>query len=412
MPGNRAIGRGDPAYGRFRLALFLAGFSTFSLLYCVQPLLTLLSDTFDVTPAGASLALSFSTACLALSILCATPLAARLGARRLMASSMMLAALCNVAAASSSGWHQLLEWRAAEGVLLGGVPAVAMAYLAEEIEPADLGAVMGLYVGGTAFGGMAGRVGTALVADHAGWRAALMVIGLCCLVSGILFLALLPPARAARPRGPGGPGALLRHAAGWGRHLRDPGMGALFLVGLLAIGAFVTTYNYLGYRLLRPPFSLTPGESGTVFLVYLFGIVASPVAGRVSARLGRAPVLVAAKLCGLAGLALTLLRSLPAVMTGLALVTIGFFVAHSVASAWVGHRAAADKGHAASLYLLSYYAGSSVMGSAGGWFWSGAGWPGVAGFAGTLLVAGLVVALLLGAASRSSSARLRATPQR
>lgn len=404
-PDQTRIARGSAAYGRLRIALFLAGFATFALLYCVQPLLTVFGDRFSVTPAGASLALSLSTGFLAVSIVATTPLAGWLGRKRMMGASMILAALCNIAAAMAPGWHTLLVLRAVEGVVLGGVPAVAMAHLADEIDARELGAVMGLYVGGTAFGGMVGRVGTALVADHATWRTAMAVTGLCCLLAALAFLLLLPPARVLTQRAPDAAPALSRHALAWGRHLRDPGMGGLFLTGFLAMSAFVTIYNYLGFRLLRPPFSLSQGASGAVFMVYLFGILASPLAGRISTRVGRGPVLVAGPVLGLAGIALTLLASLPAVMAGLALVTIGFFVSHSVASASVGHRATTDKGHAASLYLLAYYLGSSVMGSIGGWFWSRDGWPGVAVFAAALLGTGLATALLLaGAASRSGRA--------
>ena len=187
-----------------RIALFLAGFATFALLYCVQPLLPVFGQVFRVGAAGASLALSLSTGCLALSILGTTPLAAALGAKRMMAASMILAALCDLACAAAPGWTALLALRTLEGLLLGGVPAVAMAYLSEEAAPAELGSVMGLYVGGTAFGGMAGRVGTALVAnlggDHGSWRLALVAIGSCCLMAALLFVA---PRRASGGWAPG-----------------------------------------------------------------------------------------------------------------------------------------------------------------------------------------------------------------
>ncbi len=393
-----------------RIALFLAGFATFALLYCVQPLLPLFDRTFRVGAAQASLALSLSTGCLALSILGTTPLAAAFGARRVMSASMISAALCNLACAAAPGWTALLVLRALEGLLLGGVPAVAMAYLSEEAAPAELGSVMGLYVGGTAFGGMAGRVGTAFVADlgagHDSWRLALLMTGACCLAAALLFVALLPPTRRpgavrARPA----VASRFRGLGAWGGHLRDSGLGGLFLIGFLAMSAFVTIYNYLGFRLLRPPFSLSQRQSGAVFLVYLFGIAASPPAGRVSARIGRGPVLVAGPVLGLAGVGLTLLASLPAIIAGLSLVTIGFFVSHSVASASVGARAVVDRGHAASLYLLAYYCGSSVMGSVGGWVWSRDGWPGVAGFTGGLLGAGVLTAVLLALSARRRAVR-------
>ncbi len=273
---------------------------------------------------------------------------------------------------------------------------------------------MGLYVGGTAFGGMAGRVGTAFVADlgadpgagHGAWRLALLATGACRLVAALLFVTLLPPARrpAAVPAHPAAtPG--FRGLGAWGGHLRDPGMVGLYLIGSLAMSVFVTIYNYLGSRLLRPPFSLSQGQSGAVLLVYLFGIAASPLAGRVSARIGRGPVLVAGPVLGLAGVGLTLLASLPAIIAGLSLPTIGFFVSHSVVSAWVGARAVVDRGHAASLYLLAYYCGSGVMGSVGSWVWSRDGWPGVAGFTGALLGAGVFTAALLALSARRRPSR-------
>ena len=55
-------------------------------------------------------------------------------------------------------WSSLIAVRALTGISLSGLPAVAMVYLSEEMDPAALGFSMGLYVGGTAIGGMAGRL--------------------------------------------------------------------------------------------------------------------------------------------------------------------------------------------------------------------------------------------------------------
>jgi YNFM family putative membrane transporter len=154
---GRRVAR-SAAYLRIALALFLAGFATFSL-YCVQPLLPAFVREFHVGAASSSLSLSLSTGMLAVSILCAGALSGRVGRRGPMFASMTLAALFNLLAAVAPSWHLLLAWRALEGFALGGVPAVAMAYLAEEIAPEGLGLSMGLYVGGTAFGGMIGGSG-------------------------------------------------------------------------------------------------------------------------------------------------------------------------------------------------------------------------------------------------------------
>ncbi|MCF5920344.1 MFS transporter, partial [Xanthomonas perforans] len=82
--------------------------------------------------------------------------------------------------------------------------------------------------------------------------------------------------------------------------------------------------------------------------------------------------------CGL-GVALTLAHVLALVVAGIVVVTIGFFIAHSAASAWVSRLGGAHRSHAASLYLLAYYAGSSVIGALGGWFWQHGGWAALVG---------------------------------
>ncbi|MDR5825232.1 MFS transporter [Caballeronia sp. LZ043] len=378
------------AYRRIALALFLAGFSTFSLLYCVQPLLPAFSREFGIGAAASSLSLSLSTGFLAVSILCAGALSERVGRRGLMFASMTSAALFNLLAASASSWDLMLVWRALEGFTLGGVPAVAMAYLAEEIAPEGLGLSMGLYVGGTAFGGMIGRIGMSALEQYFSWRTAMSTIGVIDLIAALAFVMLLPPSRRFVRRTDL---TLRHHLRLWQAQLLDTRLPFVFTIGFLVMGAFVTVYNYAGFRLIAPPFNLDSTQCGLIFGAYLFGMVSSSSAGALADKLGRAPVLISGVVVLAAGLALTLSASLVAVIAGIVLVTIGFFIAHSVASGWVGRLAGSAKGHAASLYLLAYYLGSSVLGSIGGAFWQHGAWPAVAAYVAVLLVLCLCVAL-------------------
>ena len=389
--------RGSGAYRRISLALFLAGFATFSLLYCVQPLLPAFSADFRVGPAESSLALSLSTGFLALAILGAAAVSERVGRRGLMLVSMFAAAAFNIAAAVAPGWPLFLTARALEGIALGGVPAVAMAYLAEEIHPDGLGLAMGLYVGGTAFGGMIGRVAAGILTELSSWRMALGAIGVIDLVAAVGFFALLPRSRNFTRRSL----SASDHWRAWGVHLNHPALPSLFAIGFLVMGAFVTVYNYAGFRLMAPPYDLDQTKVGLIFTVYLFGIAASSLAGAQADRLGRGPVLLAGVVVAGTGLAMTLVHPLAGIVSGVIVFTVGFFIAHSVASGWVGRMASSSKGHAASLYLLAYYLGSSLMGSVGGWFWGWGGWPAVAGFTAVLLALALVAALRLQSLERS-----------
>jgi len=391
--GDRAayIERGTPAFRRTNLAVFSAGFSTFALLYCVQPLLPVFSQVFRVSPAASSLSLSLTTIMLAASVLLAGSLSEVWGRKPVMAVSLMSAALLNIIGALIPNWHTLLVIRALEGIAFSGLPAVAMAYLSEEMERQSVGLAMGLYIGGSGLGGMVGRFVSGFLADVASWRVALGVIGVFGVISAIIFWRTLPPSRHFHPS----PLALRQLHASFLEHLRDAGLPWLFLEGFLVMGSFVTTYNYIGYRLLAPPYGLSQTAVGAIFIVYLFGVGSSTWVGDLAGRLGRRKVFWATTATMLAGIALTLMKPLAIVITGIAVLTTGFFGAHSVASSWVGLRAQHSKAQASSLYLFFYYLGSSIAGSSGGLFWSAAGWPGVAAFTGSLLTLALLISLRL-----------------
>src|SRR5882724_7671152 len=145
-----------PGMRRVRLGLFAAALATFALLYTPQPLLPLLSADFKTSPAAASLVMSAGTGALALAIIGVSSLSEVFGRRRVMVAAALAAALLGLAAPLSPSLGVLVAIRVAQGFALAGVPAVAMAYLAEEVEASSLGRAMGLYIAGNAIGGLSG----------------------------------------------------------------------------------------------------------------------------------------------------------------------------------------------------------------------------------------------------------------
>lgn len=383
---------GSAAFRRISIALFLAGYATFSLIYCVQPLLPELSRHFVVGPAESSLALSLTTGFLAFAILLAGAVSEAVGRKQLMLISICVASGLNLIAPFLTDWHAFLVVRALEGLMLGGVPAVAMAYLAEEIDPKGLGMAMGIYISGTAIGGLSGRVVIGFLTDLFGWHVALGAMGGLGLIAALGFAVLLPASRNFVRR----PGFQVGyHLRAWGGHLKHAGLPFVLLIGAFAMGCFVTVFNYVGFRLSDAPYGLSQSQIGLIFVVYLCGSVTSSIAGALSDKIGRGPVLVVGLMLAALGVGLTVFDSLPVIIGGIVILTSGFFVAHSIASGWVGQLAETAKGHASSLYLLAYYLGSSIMGSVGGWFWDQGGWNAVAGFAGSLLLCALLCGLYL-----------------
>lgn len=378
-------------FRRTTLALFAAGFSTFAVLYGVQPLMPVFADEFHVSPAESSLALSAPCATLALALLVVSPLSEVWGRKPVMVASLFASAILTLVAVMVPGWYGFLALRALTGFAASGLPAVAMAYLSEEMDARAIGLSMGLLIGGNALGGMVGRLVAGIITDYASWRVGLGTIGVLALMAAVAFAALLPPSR----RFQAGRMAWREVPGSFGGHFRDPGLPWLFVEPFLLMGGFVSVYNYIGFRLLDPPFSLSQTAIGAIFIVYLAGTFSSAATGEIATRLGRRKVLWLAITLGLAGIAMTASDNLVLIIAGIVVVTMSFFGAHSVASSWVGRRALRHRAQASSTYLCAYYLGSSVLGTAGGWFFAHSGWTGVVMFFASLYALALVIALRL-----------------
>ena len=388
----RGHARGTTGYRRVVGAVWAAGVGSFTLLYAPQAVLPLISDDLRVGPSTAALTVSVATGALALALVPMSALAERFGRTRLMTVALTAAALLGLLAPLAPTIELLLLARALQGVAIAGLPALAMAHLSEEVEPGAVGGAMGLYVAGNTVGGLSGRLLSSAVADLAGWRAGLAAVGAVALVCVVAFHLLLPPPTAPSSSSREGAGRMRAHLL---LHLRDPGVRRLCLMSFVAMAAFVTVYNFLGYRLLGPPFGLSQTLVGLVFLSYLAGTLTAPGAGRLGDRVGRRAVLLGSVLLCLASLGLTLSDALPLVLLGLALFTVGFFGAHTSASGMVGNRARTGRSQASALYLLAYYAGSSLGGWVGGLAYERGAWPGVVGYVGLLLLLALGLALVL-----------------
>nr|WP_275300543.1 MFS transporter [Pseudomonas sp. AF32] len=385
------IEKGTAMFMHTVLALFCGGFATFALLYCVQPMMPLLSSEFSINAAQSSLILSVATGLLAIGLLITGPISDRIGRKPVMVAALFAAALCTIASAMMPTWHGVLVLRALVGLSLSGLAAVAMTYLSEEIHPRHIGLAMGLYIAGNAIGGMCGRLIAGVLIDFVSWHTAMLVIGGLALIAAAVFWRILPESRNFRPRSLH-PRSLLD---GFTLHFRDAGLPLLFLEAFVLMGAFVTLFNYIGYRLLAAPYHLDQAFVGLLSVVYLSGIYSSAKVGALADKVGRRKMLWVTIALMLAGLALTMVTPLSVVIVGMLVFTFGFFGAHSVASSWIGRRALKAKGQASSLYLFSYYAGSSVAGTAGGVAWHLGGWNGIGLFIATLLMVALLVAVKL-----------------
>ncbi len=198
----RQLRHGDPGMRRVRLGLFAAALATFALLYAPQPLLPQLAGQFRVSPAAASLAMSVTTFTLAAAVIPVSSLSEVFGRRRVMTMSALAASLLGLATTLAPSLPVLLAIRVLQGFALAGVPAVAMAYLAEEIERGSLGRAMGIFIAGNSIGGLTGRIIAGALADHGGWRVALAGVGATSVTCAVVFALVLPRSAHFTPAQP------------------------------------------------------------------------------------------------------------------------------------------------------------------------------------------------------------------
>ncbi|MGO4591404.1 MFS transporter [Paenarthrobacter sp. 2TAF44] len=399
--------KGSRGYRRVLAALALAGVATFAQLYSTQAVLPLMAADLRISAAEAALSISLATVGLAVSVLPWSFVADRIGRVRSMAMGIGAATVLGLVVPLAPTVPLVLGLRALEGMALGGIPAIAIAYLNEEVTKIHTALAAGSYVAGTTLGGLAGRLVAGPVGELWGWRTAALAVSLLATVSAVLFLVLVPKQRRFMPVPPKGFRGALRTLRG---HSTNPKLFSLYLQAFLLMGGFVAVYNYLGFRLHDEPFGLPTTLVSLIFLAYLSGTVSSRWAAGLTTRFGRRNVLLFGSLMMIAGLALTLAENLVATLIGLVVFTGGFFAAHSVGSGWTGAIATTGRAQAASLYNLSYYLGSSVIGWAGGLAFQAFGWPALAW---SVMALAVTTAVVTAVVHRSPQAQTRAvsTPE-
>ena len=385
------VRRGTKAFTEVTLALFLAGFSTFSVLYCVQPILFLFSKEFSLSPTQSSLLLSASTAMMAFGMLFTGPLSDLIGRKVVMSSSLFLAAFFTFFCSIMSSWENIIFMRALTGLALSGVASVAMTYLGEEIHPGILSFSIGLYISGNTIGGFLGRLLSSVLSEYFSWQVSLRFISFLAFISAILFAYLLPNSKNFYSISLNFRKILLHFMFQW----RNPVLSKLFFMGFLLMGSFITLFNYIGYRLMLKPFFLSQTTIGLLSIIYLIGVYSSPQAGLLIRKYNKVIILIIALIMMIFGILVTQWNLLSLIILGLFFFAAGFFAAHSVTSTWISQYAKTNKGSTSSIYLFSYYLGSSIFGTFSGIFWTLGGWFGISVFIINFLCLGICLSIRL-----------------
>ncbi len=360
-------------YWRATAALCLGSFMIFANVYLTQPLLPTLAREFGVSALESSWTFTITTAMLGLSLLIYGGLSDALGRRGIMIITLAGVMVCGFALSFVEGYNQLLLLRGLQGLLLGGLPAIAIAYMNDEFSPRALSLAVGLYIGGNTLGGIGGRLIGGFVGEYLGWQGAFLVMGGISLLCVLAFIYLLPSSKRFESR-PLRVGVIVK---AMGAHLSNPMLLSAYIIGGLNFFIFINQYSYITFVLADAPYNLPASFLGMLFLTYLTGTFGSAISGKVSDFLPQPRAMSLGIVILMIGSCVTLSESIVMIIIGFLINSFGFFFCHSTASSWVSKQATHAKASASSLYLVFYYVGASLGGFYLQPFWKQWHWPGV-----------------------------------
>lgn len=360
-------------YWKATSAIAMVGIVTFFNLHMMQSLLPLIAGEFRVQPATSGLLVSLPVFVMVFSLLLFGPLSDMLGRKRMMTVGFIMVSIAAIFPVLTESFEGLLFSRILQGMFLGALPPAAMAYLNEEYSPKHMAGATAIYISGTASGGMLGRIISGSLASYYSLQNVFLFFAVINLLAFAAFLVLLPPSRHFSKKQHN-----VKEEIAWVRkHLANPLLSYPFLLGMILHFSFYGVFTYITFRMHESPYNLSIAQVGYIYFVYITGIIFSPFFGRWAIKWGLINLARISIFFSVAGILLTGMSDLSWIIIGLLLFTGGHFTAHSAASSWVGGKAAAGKGTANSLYLVSYYTGGSLGAYALGWVWQKWGWHGI-----------------------------------
>ena len=368
------------------LVIGLTAFLTVVDLFATQAILPTLAKAYGVTPAAMGFAVNASTLGMAVAGLAIAYFSRRVNRRIGIIASLAALAIPTALLAVAPNLTVFTLLRIAQGLCMSSAFALMLSYLGEACTAEETAGAFAAYITGNVASNLFGRLMAAALADHLGLAGNFYVFSMLNLAGAVLVFFYLRGTPAMPVMSASGPTAF----GVWREHLRNPALRAAFAIGFCILFAFIGTFTYVNFVLVREPLSLSRMALGFVYFVFLPSIVTTPLAGHAVARFGVQRTFWTAIGIAIAGLPLLVVPVLPAVLAGLSLVGVGTFLAQAVATGFVGRAATIDRGAASGIYLACYFAGGLVGSAVLGQVFDRFGWG--------ACVAGVGAALALAAA--------------
>jgi len=373
------------------LIIGLTAFLTVVDLFATQAILPSLTRHYNVSPAAMGFAVNASTMGMAIAGLVVGFLSPHIDRRLGILLSLVVLAIPTTLLATAPDLTVFTILRILQGLCMASAFALTLAYLGEQCSSMDAGGAFAAYITGNVASNLIGRLVAAAVVDTFGLASNFYFFALLNLAGAVLVYFTIQRVRPmhtmAMAQSP-----LAATVAHW----RNPSLRAAFAIGFCILFAFIGTFTFVNFVLVRAPLSLSRMDLGFVYFVFAPSVVTTLFAGKAVARFGTRPTIWGALAAAATGLPLMLSSHLLPVLTGMVLVGAGTFFAQAAATGFVGQAAQENRGVASGTYLACYFFGGLVGSAALGQLFDRFGWAAcVAGVGASLAAAAILTARLV-----------------
>ncbi len=310
--------------------------------------------------------------------------------RRGILVSLLLLAIPTTLLAVAPNLAVFTVLRIMQGLCMASAFALTLAYLGEQCSSMDAGGAFAAYITGNVASNLIGRLISAALVDTLGLASNFYFFALLNLAGAVLVYFTIQRVQPMQtmPMSQTPFAAMIAH---W----RNPALRAAFGIGFCILFAFIGTFTYVNFVLVRAPLSLGRMDLGFVYFVFLPSVVTTLLAGSAVDRFGTRPAIWGALAVAAIGLPLMLSSHLAEVLTGMVLVGAGTFFAQASATGFVGQAASENRGVASGTYLACYFLGGLVGSAVLGQLFDRFGWAAcIAGVGVSLAVAALLTVKL------------------
>lgn len=359
-------------------------------MYPLQPGVAVVADSMDTSVVEIGIALGCGPVGYLVGLVVLVPLVDRFAPRKVLSAQFgALAIVLAINAVVGVPWLLGLV----VGVVGAGssVGAQLSSVAGRFADPQRRATVLGIVTAGISAGILAGRIVGGWLTDAIGWPGMLLTFATACVLIAVAALFVLP----ATP-GPVTAGYLATVRALPGLFVRHPLLRLAASRGALWFFAFCAVWAGVAVALSQPPFSYSAERIGLYAAAGLLGIVATPLAGAWTDRVGaRTVILVGLVLAVIATGALCLVLS----STVVTLICLGLFDAGLFAAQVANQSTVLAIGTTApaqfnSAYMVVYFIGGSVGTAFGAAAVARWGWSVTAAIAaGAVLIAAAATAL-------------------